>query len=65
MTGTKTTTRESDKRKFRPNWQLGCENCGSKPTIPCSGLCGPCHFGEADMVNGGWWDEGTDDFAEE
>jgi len=57
--------RASEKRKWRPNYQHGCENCGSKPTIPLSGLCGPCHFGEADMVAGGWWDEGKDDFTGE
>jgi hypothetical protein len=50
------------KRKYRPNWEQGCDNCGQKPTIRASGLCGPCHFGTAEAVNGGWWDEGADDF---
>lgn len=52
-------------RQFRPDWDHVCENCGQKPTVPLSGLCGPCHFGTADGVNGGWWDEGADDFDEE
>lgn len=52
-------------RDYAPNWQHGCENCGSKPTVPVSGLCGPCHFGTADAVAGGWWDERAHDFDDE
>jgi len=55
--------------KFEPDYNHSCENCGSKPTVPMSGLCGPCHFGTADAVGGGWWDEGArdidDEFADE
>ena len=50
-------------RDYRPDWQAKCENCGSSPTVPVTGMCGPCTFGEADMVGGGWWDEGKDTFA--
>lgn len=57
--------RISVKKAFRPNYEECCENCGSKPTVPISGLCGPCHFGTADAVGGGWWDEGTNDFNED
>lgn len=57
-----TKARERIKRDFRPDHLNGCENCGSKPSVPTSGLCGPCHFGTAAAVNGGWWDEGDDDF---
>jgi hypothetical protein len=49
-------------RKFRPNWNATCDNCGQKPVVPTSGLCGPCHFGTHEAVNGGWWDEAADDF---
>jgi hypothetical protein len=58
----------SDKRvrkMFRPDWQQGCDNCGQKPVVPMSGLCGPCHFGTAEAINGGWWDEATSDIDEE
>lgn len=48
------------KRKYRPDWQGKCHNCGSSPVVPVSGLCGPCHFGKAATVGGGWWDEGSD-----
>lgn len=58
-------TPERIKRKFRPNYRHDCENCGSKPTVPVSGLCGPCHFGQADAVGGGWWDGGEDDFSDD
>ena len=49
------------KDDFRPDWSLPCENCGATPVVPLSGLCGPCHFGEADTVQGGWWDEQKDE----
>jgi hypothetical protein len=47
-------------RELRPDWQHQCANCGSRPVVPMSGLCGPCHFGKAATVNGGWWDDRTD-----
>lgn len=53
------------KKGYRPDWQHGCENCGSKPTLPVSGLCGPCHFGIAETTGGGWWDEQADALDEE
>jgi len=56
---------ERAKREFRPDWQHGCENCGSKPTVPMSGLCGPCHFGIAATSGGGWWDEQSDALNDE
>lgn len=51
-------------RDFQPNYDHACENCGSTPTVPLSGLCGPCHFGTAEAVGGGWWNDGDDDFDE-
>jgi hypothetical protein len=50
------------RREFRPKWTEICDNCGQTPVVPISGLCGPCHFGTADAVHGGWWDTGRDDF---
>ena len=49
------------KDDFRPDWSMPCQNCGASPVVPLSGLCGPCHFGEADTVMGGWWDEQKDE----
>jgi hypothetical protein len=37
-----------------PNWDATCENCGEKPTVGRSRLCGPCYFGEADAAGGNW-----------
>ena len=37
--------------QFRPDWTGRCENCGASPTVPISGLCGPCHFGQAAAVD--------------
>lgn len=53
------------KNNYRPDWQHGCENCGAKPTLPVSGLCGPCHFGIAATSGGAWWDEQTDALDDE
>lgn len=54
-----------EKEKFRPDWEGKCENCEETPVVPVSGLCGPCHFGEAETLGGGWWDDKTDDLKEE
>lgn len=40
--------------RLRKNWDKSCENCGEKPTVGKSRLCGPCFFGEADTVGGNW-----------
>jgi hypothetical protein len=37
-----------------PDWQTPCENCGQVPTLPMTGMCGPCTFGEAETVGGNW-----------
>lgn len=62
---TKNRSSRSARKMFRPNWQAPCENCGAKPSVPLSGLCGPCHFGAADAKGGGWWNDGDDDFDED
>lgn len=36
------------------NWGSPCCNCGDKPTVGDTGLCGPCCFGEAETVGGNW-----------
>lgn len=37
-----------------PDWSIPCSNCGAVPTVPVTGLCGPCTFGEAETVGGNW-----------
>lgn len=36
------------------NWQEACGNCGQKPTVHPTGLCGPCCFGESETAGGNW-----------
>jgi len=38
----------------KPDWNTPCEVCGQVPTVPLTGLCGPCTWGEADTVDGDW-----------
>lgn len=52
-------------KSFRPDWEAQCDFCGQRPVVPTSGLCGPCHFGAADAINGGWWDEQSRDFDDQ
>jgi len=58
-------SRERLIKKFAPDWQGKCESCGHGPIVPQSGLCGPCHFGTTDAVNGGWWDDAEQEFDEQ
>lgn len=37
-----------------PDWTSECEVCGQSPTVPETGMCGPCTFGEADTIGGNW-----------
>lgn len=37
-----------------PDWEGKCELCEETPTVCCTGLCGPCTFGEADTAGGNW-----------
>jgi len=37
-----------------PDWNGKCDNCGESPTVPDTGMCGPCTFGEADTAGGNW-----------
>ena len=42
------------KAETKPDWTGTCEVCGASPIVPCTGMCGPCSFGEADTANGNW-----------
>ena len=37
-----------------PDWSTPCSVCEATPTVPLTGMCGPCTFGEADTVGGNW-----------
>lgn len=41
-------------RNTEPDWTNNCEVCGATPIVPCTGLCGPCTFGEAETAGGNW-----------
>lgn len=45
---------DSEPHEMEPDWTSECENCGATPVVPCTGLCGPCTFGEADTADGDW-----------
>ena len=36
------------------DWTRECGNCDASPVVNCSGLCGPCHFGDASTAGGEW-----------
>jgi len=39
---------------FARDWTRGCDNCGQKPVVNVTGMCGPCTFGEAETMGGNW-----------
>lgn len=39
---------------FEPDWTASCENCGTSPVMPATGMCGPCSTGEASTLYGDW-----------
>jgi hypothetical protein len=41
-------------KEVEPDWEGKCEVCGQSPILPCTGMCGPCTFGEADTILGNW-----------
>lgn len=45
---------EAGDPRSTPDWTKGCENCGEKPILPLTGMCGPCTFGEAETAGGKW-----------
>ena len=52
-------------KAFQPNWEAVCEVCCASPTVTATGLCGPCTWGEAETVAGGWWGDADDKRLEE
>ena len=46
--------RIATKEEREPDWDSPCDSCGQLPTLPLSGMCGPCTFGEAETVGGNW-----------
>jgi hypothetical protein len=40
--------------RTEPDWETPCEVCEGVPTLPLTGMCGPCTFGEADTLGGNW-----------
>jgi len=43
-----------DDPRIQPDWDTACGQCGSKPVVPLSGMCGPCTFGERETEGGDW-----------
>jgi hypothetical protein len=43
-----------DDPRILPDWNTPCASCGAKPTMPLTGLCGPCTTGEAETSGGNW-----------
>ena len=44
----------NDDPEFKPDWETPCEVCGERPTMPLTGMCGPCTTGEAETYGGNW-----------
>lgn len=40
--------------EMEPDWSGKCSVCDESPTVPFSGMCGPCTFGEASTLGGNW-----------
>lgn len=40
--------------QMAPDWFGQCSVCGQSPTVPETGMCGPCTFGESDTIGGNW-----------
>lgn len=43
-----------DPSLLEPDWKKECSNCGEKPVVPATGMCGPCTFGEFETCDGKW-----------
>ncbi len=48
------TATKANATECNPDWSGECSTCGSSPTVPATGLCGPCTFGEASTAGGNW-----------
>ena len=51
---------------YEPDWEQNCENCGQSPTVTGVkdglivldvGMCGPCTWGEAAMLDPDKWND--------
>jgi len=49
-----TTAADAMLRLLEPDWTGTCDVCGESPIVPCTGMCGPCTFGEAETAGGNW-----------
>lgn len=51
-------TKVAKAREAAPNidadWGGRCDICGQSPTVPETGMCGPCTFGESETMGGNW-----------
>lgn len=45
---------EPEDPRIKPDWSRDCDNCGERPIVPMTGMCGPCTFGEAETMGGNW-----------
>ncbi|MFA4971164.1 MAG: hypothetical protein WC683_01030 [bacterium] len=45
---------EADEADFLPDYSRKCVVCGATPVLPCTDMCGPCTFGEAETLDGNW-----------
>jgi hypothetical protein len=58
---------ETDVVDYEPDFESECETCGQTPTVMginatgkvvlATGLCGPCTWGEAEMLDWSKWNE--------
>jgi hypothetical protein len=48
---------EQEDSDLKPDWKTPCFICSQIPTVPLTGMCGPCTFGTADALLGGWYKE--------
>ena len=55
-------SKSKEQREWEPEWTKKCDNCGETPIVPDSELCGPCYFGTAQALMGGWWDDEKKEF---
>lgn len=46
--------KEARPEEYEPDWDHECDNCGARPIVPLTGLCGPCTWGEAETIGGNW-----------
>lgn len=45
---------EAADEAFARDWTRGCDNCGARPVVNATGMCGPCTFGESATHGGNW-----------